>query len=192
MKPLTIVGLSGSLRQGSYHSALLRLAIGLPPDGVALHAASIAEFPLFNFDIQQAGMPEAVSELGEKVRQADGLFISSPEYNGTISSPLKNAIDWLSRLSPPVFQNKPVAIISASPGRLGGMRMQADLRRCLGLLGALVLPRPELFIDSASRKIGDNGEILDEALPGSVAQQLEAFTAWIRAMQTAFGADSRL
>lgn len=191
MKPLTIIGLSGSLRQRSYHSALLRLAADLTPANVELRAGSITEFPLFNFDIQQQGMPGPVIELGEQIAKADGIFIAAPEYNGTISAPLKNAIDWLSRLNPPLFHNKPVAIVSASPGRLGGMRMQADLRKCLGLLGAHVLPRPELFIPSVSAALDEQGGVLDQALPETLAQLLAAFAEWIAAMDRAFGTSAR-
>jgi chromate reductase len=183
-----VIGISGSLRAKSYHKGLLRAASDLAPTSIRLRQVSIADLPLYNLDIQELGMPSAVLELAEHVANADGLLIAAPEYNGTISSPLKNAIDWLSRIAPPIFVNKPIAIVSASSGRLGGARAQYDLRKCLTLLGGLVMPRPEIFICSAREVFDADGCLRGTAEIKMLSQHLLAFDQWMKSMARAFGA----
>src|SRR5437870_1335677 len=104
---LTIIGLSGSLRAGSFNTALVRAAAELMPEGSQLVVRTIHGIPLYDGDAEAAnGVPAAVRELGEAIANADGLLLASPEYNNSIPGPFKNAIDWLSRIdeSPrPVF-----------------------------------------------------------------------------------------
>lgn len=184
---MNVIGISGSLRAKSYNRGLLHAASELAPTSIRVKEASIADLPLYNLDLQEAGMPGTVLELAEDIANADGLLIAAPEYNGTISSPLKNAIDWLSRIAPPVFVNKPIAIMSASTGRLGGGRVQYDLRKCLGLLGGLVMPRPELFICSAREVFDTEGRLRGAAEIQMLTQQMLAFDQWIKSMTRAFG-----
>src|SRR5713226_4345555 len=116
------------------------------PAGMTMTYARIDDLPLFNQDVLDAGMPEPVRRFRAEVTAADGLLIASPEYNFSLTPALKNAIDWASRPPTPVFQDKPIAIFSASPGPVGGARVQYGLRRILGQIGGHVLPRPEVFI----------------------------------------------
>src|SRR6187200_2552223 len=124
-----LVGLSGSLRQASYNSALLRAAAGLMPDGSELVVETIRGVPLYDGDVEEnQGIPERVTELKEAVAAADGLLLVTPEYNNSIPGVFKNAIDWLSR--PPadikrVFGNRPVAVIGASQGGFGTILSQS-------------------------------------------------------------------
>ena len=116
----TIVGLSGSLRQASFNSALLRAAVALMPPGATLQVGTIRGIPLYDGDVEAStGIPDAVAELKDAIAAADGLLLVTPEYNNSVPGVFKNAIDWLSR--PPadaarVFACKPVALIGASPG----------------------------------------------------------------------------
>ena len=118
-----LIGISGSLRRGSFNTALLRAAAEFVPDGAELTVETIHGIPLYDADVETAdGMPERVSELKESIVAADGLLLATPEYNNSMPGVFKNAIDWLSR--PPsdvkrVFSGKPVALIGASPGNFG-------------------------------------------------------------------------
>ena len=117
----TIIGLPGSVRQGSFNAALLRAAIELAPATIAIETASIAGIPLYNGDEEAAhGIPEPVRALKDRIAAADGLLLATPEYNNSIPGVFKNAIDWLSRPMsdiPRVFGGRAVALMGATPGR---------------------------------------------------------------------------
>jgi chromate reductase len=138
--PLHFVTLLGSLRQGSYNAAVASALPSLAPDGVTITAlGSIAEFPHYDADLQAVGIPPAVLGMAAAIAAADSVIIVTPEYNYSVPGTLKNALDWLSRLSLQPFAGKPVAIQSASPGAIGGARAQYHLRQILVFLDAQVL-----------------------------------------------------
>ncbi len=117
---IKIIGITGSLRSGSFNTALLRVAAGLMPSGAMLETATLKGIPLYDGDIEaNEGIPQAVIALQEQIAAADGLLLATPEYNNSMPGVFKNAIDWLSR--PPsdigrVFGGRPVAVMGASPG----------------------------------------------------------------------------
>ena len=118
--------------------------------------------------------------LADAIRAADGVIFCSPEYNFGIPGGLKNAIDWVSRLPNQPFAGKPVALQSASPGPLGGGRVQYDLRRAMVFLDAFSLNKPEIFIGNCASKLDEKtGEIKDEATRGFIKAQLAAFATFI-------------
>src|SRR6185437_158862 len=130
MANLNVISICGSLRKGSFNRIVMNLLPGFAPEGMQIkEAPPFSEFPLYNADIQNStGFPAPVQTLAEAIRAADGVIFVSPEYNYGIPGPLKNAIDWVSRLPNQPFVGKPVSIISAAAGILGGGRMQYDLR----------------------------------------------------------------
>src|SRR6516162_5507846 len=144
-------------------------------------APSFAEFPLYNADIQNStGFPGPVNTLAEAIRAADGVIFCTPEYNFGIPGGLKNAIDWVSRLPNQPFAGKPIALLSASPGPLGGGRVQYDMRRAMVFLDAFTLNKPEVFIGNCVSKFDEKtGEITDEPTSGFIKQQLAAFATFI-------------
>ncbi|MEJ8839461.1 NADPH-dependent FMN reductase [Ramlibacter sp. AN1133] len=160
---MNVLGISGSLRKGSYNSMALRAAQKLVPPGMRLDIADIAAIPLYNDDVRLAGEPAAVSELKAKVRAADAVLIVTPEYNFSIPGVLKNTLDWLSRPPEPPFAGKPVAIMGASPGPVGTARVQYDLRKVLVFLDAFTVNKPEVFISFAQNKFDAQGELTDDA-----------------------------
>jgi chromate reductase len=181
-KSLNVVSICGSLRKGSYNRIVMNTLQGFAPDGMRVaEAPSFAEFPLYNADIQNStGFPAPVQTMAEAIRAADGVIFVSPEYNYGIPGGLKNAIDWVSRLPDQPFANKPIAMISASAGILGGGRMQYDLRRCMIFLDALTMNKPEIFIGNVSQKIDEKiGQIKDEQAVGFIKTQLAAFAKFI-------------
>jgi chromate reductase len=181
-KNLSAISICGSLRKGSYNGIVQRALPSLAPEGLTISAApSFAEFPLYNADVQTtSGFPAAVNVLADAIRAADGVIIVSPEYNFSIPGGLKNALDWVSRLQNQPFAGKPIALQSASPGPLGGGRVQYDLRRAMVFLDAFVLNKPEIFIGSCASKLDEKtGEIKDETASNLIKQQLAAFATFI-------------
>jgi chromate reductase, NAD(P)H dehydrogenase (quinone) len=183
-RTMNIISICGSLRKGSYNRIVMNALPGLAPEGMQVkEAPPYSDFPLYNADIQNStGFPAAVSALADAIRAADGVIFNTPEYNFGIPGALKNAIDWVSRMPNQPFAGKPVALQSASPGPVGGARVQYDLRRSMVFLDALTLNKPEIFIGNCAQRLDDKtGKITDEATVGFIKQQLAAFAKFIAA-----------
>jgi chromate reductase len=183
MTDLDIVGLCGSLRAGSLNRMALRLAGEAMPTGMRLDPVEIRDVPLFDGDVLAQGFPAPVTALRERIRRADGVLIVTPEYNFSIPGVLKNALDWVSRGDDQPFAYKPVAIMSASPGPLGGARVQYDLRKVLLFMTAQVLAKPEVFIGGAASKFGPDGQCTDDVTRKFAIDQMTAFKRWIGAVK---------
>ena len=180
MSTLDILGLCGSLRTASINRMALNLAGRSMPNGMALEVADWREIPVFDGDEMARGLPASVATLRERIRRADALLIATPEYNFSIPGGLKNVIDWISRGDDQPFASKPVAILSATPGPVGGARMQYDLRKVLAGLNAQLLGKPEVFIGGAGAKFdAASGECTDETTRKFVTAQMQALAAWI-------------
>jgi chromate reductase, NAD(P)H dehydrogenase (quinone) len=182
MAELKVLGICGSLRKASLNMVALRACSEMLPSGMALEIASIDDLPMYNQDVFDAGMPEPVKRIRSAIAAADGVLFAAPEYNFSVSAPLKNMIDWASRAPNQVFQDKPVAIFSVTPGPVGGARMQYDLRKILGQLWGHVLPKPEVFIGNAASKFS-NGVLTDETTRKFLTELLVAFKPWIERMK---------
>lgn len=180
-----IIGISGSLRKGSYNSALLRAAKELLPGGMTLEIADISSIPLYNGDVETTHFPESVLALREKIAKADGILLATPEYNYSMSGVLKNTIDWLSRpvSNSVVLSGKPLALMGASQGMMGTARAQYHVRQSVVFLDMHLLNRPEVFISFANTKfdgIDENVKLTDAPTRDIVAQLLKAFQQWIQ------------
>ena len=140
---MKILAISGSLRAGSYNTALARAAAELAPDGVEIEVyEGLGLIPHYDEDLDQEGIetPAAVAELRRRIEEADALLLVTPEYNGSTTGVLKNAIDWVSaRHRGSWLRNKTVAIAGATTGEYGAIWAQQDLRRILGIAGARVV-----------------------------------------------------
>lgn len=173
---MRVLGLSGSLRERSFNTALLRVADAAAPEGMTIDVRTLEGIPLYDEDVRQTGEPPAVGALKDAVRGADALLIATPEYNFGIPGVLKNAIDWVSR--PPdesPFVDKPVAVMGAG-GVLGTVRAQDELKLILSTMGALVLGRPALRVERASTKFDAEGRLTD----GEARERLGHFLAALR------------
>jgi chromate reductase len=179
---LNILTICGSLRKKSYNAALVRALPGLAPAGMTFTAAPPYEtLPMYNADIQDtSGFPPAAEDFAAAIRAADGIIVVSPEYNWTIPGPLKNGIDWVSRMKDQPFREKPVAIQSASQGPVGGARMQYHMRMMFTYLNAFVFGTPEIFVATAQNKFDkDTLKLTDQQTRDFVKQQLEGFAKFI-------------
>ena len=130
---LELLGISGSLRSGSYNSALLRAASRLVPEGVRIEIYDgMGDLPLYNDDVRLLGEPPAVTRMKQRVAAADGILIVTPEYNNSVPGPLQNAIDWLSRpAAESPLRGKPAGIAGVATGNFGTVRAQTALRQVL-------------------------------------------------------------
>jgi chromate reductase len=180
---LDVLVICGSVRKGSYNAALARTLPALAPAGMKLRAASSFEqFPIYNFDIQNAtGFPAEIVAWADAIRSADGLIIVSPEYNWSIPGGLKNAIDWVSRMKDQPFNDKPVVLQSVAGGILGGSRMQYHLRQSLTSVDALLFGRPEVIVTFAAQKFDEKTlELKDRTAIDMIKLQLAGFEKFIR------------
>ncbi|CAI87922.1 NAD(P)H-dependent oxidoreductase [Pseudoalteromonas sp. HL-AS2] len=159
-----IIALAGSLRKDSFNQQLINEAARFALEsGAEVEIIKLADLniPLFNQDIEAQGTPADVQLLKEKLRAADGILLASPEYNGSITAALKNAIDWASRTEQgavPAFRNKVVALFAASPGGLGGLRGLNHVRDILSGVGSLVLA-DQLAVPAVHTVLDENGQI---------------------------------
>jgi NAD(P)H-dependent FMN reductase len=168
----SILGISGSLRKGSYNSALLQAARNLFPDVIRI--GTIQDIPLYNADVEAEDVPEAVLQLKRQLADAAGFLLVSPEYNNSVPGVLKNTIDWLSRPSLDirnVFQGKPVAVIGASPGGFGTVLAQSAWLPVFRALGSRHYSGQRLMVSGAAGVFIHDGLLQDE----SVQERLEQF-----------------
>ena len=175
-----MLGFAGSLRKGSFNRSILRAATEVLPPGVELEIFDLEGIPPFYQDHDQ-NPPEKVKEFKAKIRAADAILIATPEYNYSIPGVLKNAIDWASRpYGDNSLQDKPVAIMGASPGMLGTARAQYHLRQSFVFLNMHPLNRPEVMVTFASDKIDKDGKLIDPKTRELIRQLLENLVAWAR------------
>jgi chromate reductase, NAD(P)H dehydrogenase (quinone) len=176
---LSVVAVAGSLRRNSYNAAALRAADQLAPSHMRIEIFDIGSVPLYNEDIRTTHLPPSVAEFRSQLKDADGVLIATPEYNYSVPGVLKNAIDWASRPPDQPFDQKPVAIIGASPSPMGSSRAQYHLRQILVCLNAFVMPKPELIIANASQRFDIQGQLTDETTREALRKCLDAFAGFI-------------
>jgi chromate reductase len=179
----TILGIAGSLRKESINRALLRAAVEMAPAGITIETHDIAEIPPYNGDIEM-NPPVAVAEFKARIRAADGILFSTPEYNYSIPGVLKNAIDWGSRpYGDNSWDGKPVAIMGASPGALGTARCQYHLRQSFLNLNVIAVTRPEVMLGNAMSRFDAELRLTDEKSREMVGRLLDSLVNLIESMK---------
>ncbi len=178
--PLMILGIAGSLRKGSYNRMALAAAQKLAPADAKIETFDLHGIPPFNQD-EEATPPAVITEFKKRIRAADAILIVTPEYNYSVPGVLKNAIDWASRpYGDSAWNHKPVAVMSASGGVLGGARAQYHLRQSFIFLNMHPLNQPEVMIAKAQEKFDANGNLTDETAKKLIQQQLQGLVDWTR------------
>lgn len=184
-KKVKILGIAGSLRAGSYNAGALRAAAELVPDGAEIEIYDIGGLPEYNQDAD-ANPPTTVTELKRKIREADAILFSSPEYNYSVPGVLKNAIDLASRpYGMSAWDGKPAAIMGASPGAIGTARMQYHLRQIMVFLNMFPINRPEVMINNCTGKFDEQGNLTDEKTRDFIRQMLVSLVEWTRRLKGA-------
>jgi chromate reductase len=177
-----ILAISGSLRAKSFNTMLLRAAVAATPSGIAVEVGSIRDIPLYDGDVEAAGLPPSVSALKERIVAADGLLLVSPEYNNGIPGVFKNAIDWVSRPAadvPRVFGERPVGVIGATPGRGGTAMAQAGWLPVLRTLGAHLFTTGRLQVAGAAKVFGGDGALIDDAVRTLLEEYMDGFARFV-------------
>jgi len=184
-EPMKILGIPGSLRKLSFNKAALKVAVEVAPKNVDIEIFErLGEFPLFNQD-EENHPPPIVLEFKDKIRQADAILFSSPEYNYSIPGVLKNAIDWASRpYGDSAWEGKPVGIMSAAGGNIGGARGQYHLRQVFVFLDMHPLNRPEVIISKVHDKVDMNNKIVDSHTREKIAELINELVRWTLELQT--------
>jgi len=173
---IKILGIAGSLRNGSFNKAILRAAAELVPEDAQVEIFDLEGIPVFNQDLE-ANPPQRVRELKGMIKAADAILLSTPEYNNSVPGVLKNAIDWASRpYGDNAWHGKTVGIMSALGGMLGAAKAQYHLRQSLVFLDVKTLKRPEVIVTFANQKIND-GKLVDEETRQKIRQLVEALVA---------------
>jgi chromate reductase len=177
---LTILGIAGSLRQGSFNRALLRAAIELAPPDTTIEPFDLLPITPYNGDIELAP-PQAIVDFKARIRAADAILFCTPEYNYSITGVLKNAIDWASRpYSDNSWDGKPVAMMGASPGPLGTARCQYHLRQVFLNLNVTPVTRPEVMLGSCADRFDAELRLIDPKSRELVTRLLEALVTLAR------------
>ena len=176
---IKVLGISGSLRAGSFNTGLLRAAATVLPPGMEMSTFALHDIPLFNADVERAGNPEPVTAMHQAIAAADGLLFAVPEYNYSISGVLKNAIDWASRGRPSPLDGKPAAIMGVG-GRQGTVRAQMHMRQIALHNSMRMMIDPELLLVRSRRRSDPDGNLTDEATLERLREFMAALDEWIR------------
>ena len=180
---MKILGIAGSLRQGSYNRSVLRAAQTVLPTDCFLEVFDLEGIPLLNQD-DEMNLPKRVVEFKTAIRRADAILIATPEYNFSVPGVLKNAIDWASRpFGDSAWTDKPAAIMGASPDELGPARAQSHLRQILGSLDVHTVNEPEVVIANAATRFDVTGTLVDQTSIDLIRQLLQRLAAWTYRLQ---------
>jgi chromate reductase len=180
---ISILGISGSGRRGSYNTALLEAAKELAQESITIGTFQIAKLPLYNQDLE-AAMPAQVSEFKNSVKESDAILFAVPEHNYTVTAVMKNALEWGAR--PPSdnsWNEKPCAMMSASSGPRGGARAQLHLRQILVDLNMHPINRPLLLVANEADKFDSNMRLTDSQIRETLRVLLTRLEEWTRTLQ---------
>lgn len=172
---IRVLGIPGSLREGSYNKALVYAAREEAPAGMTIELFEIGGLPFYNRDVEEEGDPEPVQRFKRAIREADAVLIATPEYQHGLPGVLKNALDWASR--PPgdaPLKGKVVGMMGASPSPVGTARAHLQLRQTLVYNQSRFVARPEVLVAKAPSKFDDAGRLTDDTAREFIRKHLKA------------------
>lgn len=171
----------GSLRKGSYNRLTAKALMALAPSELDCKVVEIGHLPFYNEDLDSDGAPDAWRDFRAKIKAADAALFVTPEYNRSVPAALKNAIDVGSRpYGQSAWNGKPAAIVSVSPGAIGGFGANHQLRQSLVFLNMPAMPQPEAYVGGAAKLFDDKGNLAHDGTRKFFASFMEAFAAWVR------------
>ena len=171
----------GSLRRESFTLRYVQALQAIAPAALKLEVVPIGELPFYNQDVEDAGAPKPWVDFRTRIKAADAVLFATPEYNRSIPAALKNAIDVGSRpYGQSVFSGKPAAVISTSPGNVGGFGAHHHLRQPLVFLDMPVLQQPEMYVGGVDKLLGADGGFASDHAKQFGAKFLAAFEAWLK------------
>ncbi len=181
---IKILGIAGSIREGSYNRMLLKFAKSSANQSLAsMNIYDIEKLPLYNQDMEQ-NLPNSVKEFKQAVAESDAILMVTPEYNYSISGVLKNAIDWASRpFGDNSWAGKPVAIMGASTSGFGTLRAQLHLRQIFLYLNMHPVAEPEIYVSYADQRFNKSGELIDDDIRMKVKNLLDALIIKTRSIK---------
>lgn len=177
---IKIIAVPGSLRKKSFNRMLVNSLSLFKPENIEIEIADLSDIPMYNGDVEDAGIPASVAAFKEKIKKADGVIIATPEYNHAIPGVLKNALDWASRPPYNPFSGKPLGIIGASTGLSGTISAQENFRHIAALMNMHVMNYPVVLVRTAADKFGEDGNLKDEKTKEVLIKYLAAFSDWTK------------
>ncbi|MBS0295485.1 MAG: NAD(P)H-dependent oxidoreductase [Proteobacteria bacterium] len=175
-----VVVLVGSLRKASFTRKIAEALRELAPETLNLRFVEIGDLPLYDQDTEDAGAPAQWTRFRDEIRGADAVLFATPEYNRSVPGCLKNAIDVGSRpYGSSVWDGKPGAVVSVSPGAIGGFGANHHLRQSLVFLNVPVLQQPEAYVGGVTKLLDDEGKLTSEPTRAFLGKFMAAFAAWI-------------
>jgi len=178
-KVYTVAVLVGSLRKASINRKLAQALVTLAPPSLKLEIVEIGDLPLYNEDTDVDPAPAAYTAFRSRVKAADALLFVTPEYNRSIPAPMKNAIDVGSRpYGQSAFSGKPGAVLSASPGAVGGFGANHHLRQCMVFLDVIMMQQPEAYLGGAGGFFDENDTLSDSVKP-FLQKYIDAYAGWV-------------
>lgn len=181
MSTLQIGVLLGSLRQGSFSRKIANVVAGMLPKDFQVRTIAIDGLVLYNQDYDDQGnVPPEWTAFRQEIKLLDGLLFVTPEYNRSMTPVLKNALDIASRpFGQNLWNGKPGAIISVSPGNFGGFGANQHLRQTMSFLNIFLLSQPEAYISNVASLLNDQGELINQSTKDFLQGYAKAFAQWV-------------
>jgi chromate reductase len=184
-KPLNVCVLVGSLRKASFNRMLANELIWLAPSSLKLDIVEIGQLPLYNEDMETAAPPAPWTVFRQRVKAADAVLFVTPEYNRSVPAVLKNALDAGSRpYGSSVWDRKPGAIVSSSPGAIGAFGANHHLRQSLVFLNVPTMQQPEAYVSHVDKLFDEHGKLAGDGTRKFLQEYMQAFSNWVQTIRS--------
>ena len=188
-RPMNVCVLVGSLRKASFNGMLANALISLAPSSMKLDIVELGQLPLYNEDLETVTPPAAWTVFRQRVKTADAVLFVTPEYNRSVPAALKNALDVGSRpYGSSIWDRKPGAIVSGSPGAIGGFGANHHLRQSLVFLNVPILQQPEAYLGRVDKLFDEHGKLANDGPRKFLLDFMQAFANWVGTLRSKAGA----